>query len=270
MNRTVLLELLPQIFIPQHTIQGWTSDLIPKRHKGNGRSQELLSTTIEDYEPEEYEMEEEEEEEEHEEGEENERHGGEKQTPRGSEFPKHSVGWTTNNQQLNKSLGLDTNANFENQRGDDLETTSNIHPTPEGTGLLRFIRKLTNYTRSTGASVRLKCEAEGNPPPKKITWLKNSLELKSRHPRIKIRKFENKHARKSSGKGTSRVVSQLQITNLEVLDKGFYTCQVSNRRDTIESKGVLDVRHDAELDLGVIPDFPSAFETFPDIGESGN
>ena len=73
-------------------------------------------------------------------------------------------------------------------------TTTDMPPTssmPEASLFLRFIKKLTNSTRDSGTNIRLKCEAEGNPAPKRITWFKNSIEIKGRHPRIRIRKFES-------------------------------------------------------------------------------
>ena len=64
----------------------------------------------------------------------------------------------------------------------------------------------------------------------------------------------------------ARMGSQLQITNIEVFDKGFYTCKVTNRRETIESQGVLDVRRD--IGKGSITSFLS-FGTAEEVTEGG-
>ena len=66
-------------------------------------------------------------------------------------------------------------------------------PKPEPVQFLRFIKKLSNVTRDSGSSVKLRCVAEGYPPPRKIHWLRNSVDIKSsRNGRIRIRKYQNR------------------------------------------------------------------------------
>jgi len=56
---------------------------------------------------------------------------------------------------------------------------------------LHFLRNLVNITRDTGQDVKLKCEAEGNPPPRTIKWYKNGVADTFKGDRFRI-----KHARR--------------------------------------------------------------------------
>ena len=89
-------------------------------------------------------------------------------------------------------------------------------------------------TKDAGESVKLKCEANGDPTPTKIKWYKNEAPLLEEKGRLTLRKYKPRH----QGLG-----SRLRITELTTHDMGFYKCQVSNGKEKIDTQGILIVRY---------------------------
>ncbi|CAP37288.2 Protein CBR-CAM-1 [Caenorhabditis briggsae] len=92
---------------------------------------------------------------------------------------------------------------------------------------IRLTSQLRNATKSSGDEVRFKCEALGTPPLKFI-WLKNKGPIE-KSKRVKIRDKENS--------------SRLVITQLDVLDSGYYQCIVSNPAASVNTTSVLRVNN---------------------------
>lgn len=92
---------------------------------------------------------------------------------------------------------------------------------------IRLTSQLRNATKSSGDEVRFKCEALGTAPLKFI-WLKNNGPVE-KSKRIKIRDKENS--------------SRLVITQLDVLDSGYYQCIVSNPAASVNTTSVLRVNN---------------------------
>ncbi|VDO18860.1 unnamed protein product [Heligmosomoides polygyrus] len=90
---------------------------------------------------------------------------------------------------------------------------------------IRLTSQLKNATRHTGGEVRFRCEAIGT-PPLSFMWLKNHAPIeKSR--RVKVRNRENS--------------SRLVITELDVLDSGYYQCIATNSAASVNTTSVLRV-----------------------------
>uniref|UniRef100_A0A8R1DYF1 receptor protein-tyrosine kinase n=1 Tax=Caenorhabditis japonica TaxID=281687 RepID=A0A8R1DYF1_CAEJA len=92
---------------------------------------------------------------------------------------------------------------------------------------IRLTSQLRNATKNSGDEVRFRCEALGTPPLKFI-WLKNKGPVE-KSKRIKIRDKENS--------------SRLVITQLDVLDSGYYQCIVSNSAASVNTTSVLRVNN---------------------------
>jgi hypothetical protein len=45
---------------------------------------------------------------------------------------------------------------------------------------LRIVRPMQNVTKKVGDTVKMKCEAEGDPPPTRFRWLVNEAPLQVR------------------------------------------------------------------------------------------
>jgi hypothetical protein len=71
---------------------------------------------------------------------------------------------------------------------DDEDETSN-----ESRNFLRFNKQLANVTRDAGSLVRLRCEAEGIPPPKTIKWYKNGVQDQLKGDRFRITSKRKKY-----------------------------------------------------------------------------
>lgn len=92
---------------------------------------------------------------------------------------------------------------------------------------IRLTSHLKNTTRSAGGEVRFRCEAVGT-PPLSFTWLKNHAPIeKSR--KVKVRNRENS--------------SRLVISELDVLDSGYYQCIASNSAASVNTTSVLRVNN---------------------------
>ncbi|MFH4974966.1 hypothetical protein AB6A40_001675 [Gnathostoma spinigerum] len=93
---------------------------------------------------------------------------------------------------------------------------------------IRLNSFLHNITRNAGQEVRFKCEAAGNPLPLHFNWLKNHAPIeKNRKTRVKNREYW----------------SRLVISDLDVLDSGYYQCVVSNSVGSVNTTGVLRVNN---------------------------
>ena len=133
---------------------------------------------------------------------------------------------------------------------------------------LKFVKELTNMTRETGDTVKLNCEVYGVPAPRKIRWYKNEVPVEEERGKVFIRSYnspppglnsgneeetedyyddEGGSVRRSAGSGSSAVMqnfrgSRLRIVDLEVLDSGFYKCEVTNGVQRISSTGIVVVK----------------------------
>lgn len=56
-------------------------------------------------------------------------------------------------------------------------------------GSLRFVKLFGNFTKEAGESVKLKCEATGDPLPTKIRWFKNEAPVIEEKGRLFIRRY---------------------------------------------------------------------------------
>ena len=112
-----------------------------------------------------------------------------------------------------------------------LVTTRNALENPKDS--ITFSYPMKNYTRFEGETLRLTCEAKGNPPPLRIQWYKNHLPLERQNGRIRIR-------RPKVGSESS-LRSSVRIRNLEIMDKGIYRCDVGNDVNTISSESLVQV-----------------------------
>lgn len=87
-------------------------------------------------------------------------------------------------------------------------------------------------SKEAGQSIRIKCVFRGHPLPS-VRWLKNEAPIDEVQGRIAIRTEE------SSG---DRIVSRLKIIHLDIHDTGYYKCEASNKKKTLETVGILVVR----------------------------
>ena len=112
-----------------------------------------------------------------------------------------------------------------------IQTSNNIEDATQDS--ISFSYPMKNHVRFEGETLRLICEAKGNPPPLEIQWFKNHLPLEKQNRRIRIR-------RKETGEKDS-VRSVVRIRNLEIMDKGIYRCDVRNSLKTISSESLVQV-----------------------------
>ena len=96
-----------------------------------------------------------------------------------------------------------------------------------------MIKALSNITRETGDSVKLRCEVSGVPAPNRFRWYKNEAPVQEEKGRVIIRKYRT---------GSSVHGSRLRISDVDTHDTGYYKCEVSNGIDRIESTGIVIVR----------------------------
>ncbi|TMS35575.1 hypothetical protein L596_002951 [Steinernema carpocapsae] len=96
---------------------------------------------------------------------------------------------------------------------------------------IRLNAQLSNMTRNVGGEVKFKCEAAGSPLPLTFNWLKNHAPVE-KDSRVKIRNRE--------------YWSKLIISELDVLDSGYYQCIVSNVAGSVNTTSVLRVNHSTE------------------------
>uniref|UniRef100_A0A0N4Z361 receptor protein-tyrosine kinase n=1 Tax=Parastrongyloides trichosuri TaxID=131310 RepID=A0A0N4Z361_PARTI len=124
-------------------------------------------------------------------------------------------------------LILEPSGDYDLVYGDDpVIMSENENGVTEQRPYIRLNSFLSNVTRDSGNEVRFKCEAAGAPLPLTFKWFKNHVPLE-KQKRVKIRNRE--------------YTSKLTITDLDVLDSGFYQCIVSNTAGSVNSTAVLRV-----------------------------
>ncbi len=117
---------------------------------------------------------------------------------------------------------------------------------------LRMTRPLRNTTRDAGGSLKLRCEAEGEPGVTEFTWYKHNAPVITERRRIRIK----------TNTEESPAWSMLKISILETLDTGFYTCEASNGVDKVKSDAIVRVNLGT---FGTLPkSFPPVEPNFPD------
>ena len=117
---------------------------------------------------------------------------------------------------------------------------------------LKMTRPLRNTTRDAGGSLKLRCEAAGEPGVTEFTWYKHNAPVITERRRIRIKtNTEDRPA-----------WSMLKISILETLDTGFYTCEASNGVDKVSSDAIVRVNLGT---FGTLPkSFPPVEPNFPD------
>ncbi|XP_042145354.1 inactive tyrosine-protein kinase transmembrane receptor ROR1 isoform X2 [Ixodes scapularis] len=139
---------------------------------------------------------------------------------------------------------------------------------------LHVRRPLTNMTRDSGDSVRLKCEVAGGAVGAKIvfSWFKNDAPVQEERNRLEIRQYPRSPGSGSPGSTSASAAgygSRLRIVSADVHDTGYYRCEASDGRNVVETTGILRVSagpiHHAPAQ---IPQFPPVFPHFPGLGGS--
>jgi len=116
---------------------------------------------------------------------------------------------------------------------------------------LFLVKKLKNVTKDAGGSLKLRCEARGDPRVTNFKWYKNGVGVIIEKGRVRI---------KSNLKETPQW-TQLKINVLETLDTAFYKCEASNERETVDSTAVVRVNLGS---YGTLPgSFPPPETHFP-------
>lgn len=103
----------------------------------------------------------------------------------------------------------------------------------DDSGSLNMLKALSNITRETGDSVKLRCEVSGVPAPNRFRWYKNEAPVMEEKGRVVIRKYRT---------GSSVHGSRLRISDVDTHDTGYYKCEASNGIDRVESTGIVIVR----------------------------
>ncbi|GFX45503.1 transposable element Tcb2 transposase [Trichonephila clavipes] len=120
----------------------------------------------------------------------------------------------------------------EEKRGDfgAKETNSNSEPS-----FLVVEKSLSNVTKSSGETVRMKCEVKGRPVPK-IRWYKNEAPLEPERGKVDVRKYNSGHG---------KIGSRLRILHVDIHDTGYYKCEATNDKHSVETTGILIVKADS-------------------------
>ncbi|XP_054715302.1 inactive tyrosine-protein kinase transmembrane receptor ROR1-like [Uloborus diversus] len=129
-------------------------------------------------------------------------------------------------------------------------------------GDLRLERSLSNLTRETGDSVKLRCDvrlASPTPHPIHFRWYKNEAPVEEERGRVEIRRYNP---------GPGRTGSRLRIARLDIHDTGYYKCEAGRGEARVESTGILMVRAGRLQPPAAIPNFPPVFPHFPALGGS--
>ncbi|KAB7496272.1 hypothetical protein Anas_07449, partial [Armadillidium nasatum] len=114
-----------------------------------------------------------------------------------------------------------------------LNSSSSVNGTSKS---LRFVRGLTNLTKDTRNTVKLKCEVTGDPPPLKFRWYKNDAPVIEEKGRVIARRYQYKN------EGETIFGGKLTLKDLEVHDRGFYRCEITNGVEKVASTGILLVK----------------------------
>ena len=108
---------------------------------------------------------------------------------------------------------------------------------------LVMVTALRNTTRDAGGSLKLRCEARGDPRVTEFRWYKHNAPVQQERGRVRIK----------SNYDDSPAWSMLKINVLETLDTAFYTCEASNGQDTVSSDAIVRVN------LGTFGTLPKSF-----------
>lgn len=96
-----------------------------------------------------------------------------------------------------------------------------------------MLKALSNTTRESGESVKLRCEVSGDPPPNRFRWYKNEAPVIEEKGRVVVKKYRT---------GSSVHGSRLRISDVDTHDTGYYKCEASNGVDKVDSTGIVIVR----------------------------
>ena len=96
---------------------------------------------------------------------------------------------------------------------------------------LTFLKELRNITKTSGESLRLRCDVSGTVPAHSFEWYKNDAPLIEEKNRMKIKNKLNGNPQ----------CSMLKFKTVEPLDTAFYECRASNGFDTIKSVAIITV-----------------------------
>ena len=113
----------------------------------------------------------------------------------------------------------------------DLDGELELPRTESNRVSLEMTRALRNTTRDAGGSLKLRCEAEGDPGVTEFRWFKHHAPVITERGRVRIK----------SNYEDSPQWSQLRINVLETLDTAFYTCEASNGVDKVSSDAIVRV-----------------------------
>ncbi|KAL7644165.1 UNVERIFIED_CONTAM: hypothetical protein RMT77_004991 [Armadillidium vulgare] len=143
-----------------------------------------------------------------------------------------------------------------------LNSSSSVNGTSKS---LRFVRGLTNLTKDTRNTVKLKCEVTGDPPPLKFRWYKNDAPVIEEKGRVIARRYQYKN------EGETIFGGKLTLKDLEVHDRGFYRCEITNGVEKVASTGILLVKpgfqDSAPESKASIPSLEDIGVHFPDLPE---
>ena len=90
-----------------------------------------------------------------------------------------------------------------------------------------------NITKDSGETVRMRCEVKGHPAPK-IRWYKNEAPLEPERGKVEVRKY--------SLDEYGRIGSRLKIAHVDIHDTGYYKCEATNEKHSVETTGILMVK----------------------------
>ena len=126
--------------------------------------------------------------------------------------------------------------------GDESKYIDTSDITESGKSLV-MVRALRNTTRDAGGSLKLRCEAEGDPRVTEFRWYKHNAPVQPERGRVRTKSnYEDDPA-----------WSVLKISILETLDTAFYTCEASNGVETVSSDAIVRVN------LGTFGTLPKSF-----------
>ncbi|XP_046446105.1 inactive tyrosine-protein kinase transmembrane receptor ROR1-like isoform X5 [Daphnia pulex] len=140
-----------------------------------------------------------------------------------------------------------------------LASSSTTEAPPDKPGTLRMLKSLSNTTRESGESVKLRCEVSGDPPPNRFRWYKNEAPVLEEKGRVVVRKYRT---------GSSIHGSRLRISDVDTHDTGYYKCEASNGKERVESTGIVIVRMGTPVgQSGPVPSSPNFQQpSFPSFG----
>ncbi|GFY63034.1 ig-like domain-containing protein [Trichonephila inaurata madagascariensis] len=102
----------------------------------------------------------------------------------------------------------------------------------------------------------MKCEVKGRPIPK-IRWYKNEAPLEPERGKVDVRKYNS---------GYGKIGSRLRILHVDIHDTGYYKCEATNDKHSVETTGILMVKAGRMQSPSIIPNFPPPFPHFPALG----